>query len=118
MTPEQNISLARQYVEHSNAHNLNAIRDMLSPKTRYTSSRVGEHHGLEAIISMMDGFFAGFPDVNWQVPEYKTETGNAVIFNFIMTATAKDSGDQINRNGVERIEFDASGLIIWIDVQA
>jgi len=118
MTSEQRKLLARQYVGHSNAHDLDAIRAMLAPNARYSSSRVGEHSGADNIIAMMDGFFSDYPDVNWQVPEYRDENDSTVVFDFAMTATDAKSTEVIRRKGVERIEFDPVGLISWIDVQA
>jgi hypothetical protein len=43
---------------------------MFSPDAIYGSSTVGGHQGLDEISNMMAGFFAKFPEVNWQVDDY------------------------------------------------
>ena len=84
----------------------------------YTSSRVGAHHGRQAIGDMMAGFFAGFPDVHWSVDEVRPVAGNGVEFSFVMTATETATGTRIKRPDIERIFFADDGLITRLEVEA
>ena len=92
--------LACRYVEASNEHNLERIRAMFAEDAVYVSSRVGAFEGRDAIIAMMDGFFARFPDVHWDVMEYREDGAGAVVFDFIMTATAGGEAEAIEVRGV------------------
>lgn len=112
------LELARRYVDASNAHDLERIRAMFADDAVYVSSRVGTCEGVEAIIGMMEGFFARFPDVNWTVDEYRQDDAGAVIFGFIMTATAVADNEAIEVRGVETITFDPAGRIVQVEVSA
>ena len=114
MTEEtRNARLARIYVERSSDQDLAAILPMLDADAEYRSTRVGNHRGREAIGAMMGGFFAGFPDVAWQVADPDT-----IEFDFVMRATDAASGETIERSGRERIVFTDAGLIAVIEVVA
>jgi len=113
-----NIDRAQAYVEYSNAHDVARILPLFAENAVYTSSRVGDYNGPQAIGDMMAGFFAGFPDVHWAVDKYWPIAGNGVEFNFVMTATAAATRNSINRPGIERIFFTNDGLISRIEVEA
>lgn len=110
--------LARRYVDASNEHDLGRIRAMFADDAVYVSSRVGAHEGVEAIIGMMVEFFARFPDVHWTVGEYRQDDTGAVVFDFIMTASAGADDQTVEVRGVETIAFDSAGRIVRIDVSA
>ena len=110
--------LAGRYVQASNEHDLERIRAMFAGDAVYVSSRVGAFDGRDAILAMMDGFFARFPDVHWDVREYREAGAGAVVFDFVMTATAVDEAEAIEVHGVETIAFDAMGRISRIEVSA
>ena len=118
MKAEQAIELSKAYVEASNAHDLNRIEAMLDAKAHYYSSAVGKHEGRAAIRQMMEGFFAAFPDVKWETSTFRPAGTTGAAFNFVMTATNKDTGQGIERRGIERIFFTGSGLISLIEVAA
>ncbi|MFA9419176.1 MAG: nuclear transport factor 2 family protein [Gammaproteobacteria bacterium] len=102
----------------SNAHSLVMILPMFSCSANYQSSSVGEFSGREAIGEMMAGFFSRFPDVHWQVTDYRHTRNNLVEFEFIMTATEAATGNKIERRGLEHIEFSDDGFISRISVNA
>jgi hypothetical protein len=110
------IELAKAYVALSNAHALKFIFPMFVESSIYQSSSVGSYHGRSDIENMMTGFFAGFPDVFWQVPEFHYANGGLVEFKFVMTATNAQSGELIERNGLETIQFTDDGFISRIQV--
>ena len=111
------IELAKAYVALSNAHALRFIFPMFVESGIYQSSSVGSYHGRSDIENMMTGFFAGFPDVFWQVPEYRYVNERLVEFDFVMTATNAQSGEQIERKGLESIQFSDDGFISRIQVE-
>ena len=117
MTELESIELAKAYVALSNAHRVELILPMLAAEAVYTSSVVGEFSGPIAISNMMQGFFARYPDVFWLAENYRFDNGR-VTFDFGMQASAADSGEQLQRQGVERIEFNRQGLIKKVEVKA
>jgi hypothetical protein len=117
MTELESIELAKAYVALSNAHRVELILPMFAADAVYTSSAVGEFSGPIAISNMMQGFFAHYPDVYWLAENYRFDNGK-VTFDFGMQASAADSGEQLQRQGVERIEFNRQGLMKKVEVNA
>ena len=118
MTEVEEIELAKAYVALSNAHRLALIAPMFVEQAVYSSSNVGEFTGRSAIEEMMADFFSRFPDVHWEVPEYRRVAKGVVEFPFTMTATESSSGNAIERGGLERIEVDGDGLILRLEVKS
>ena len=111
------IALTRRYVDASNAHDLAAVRSQLAENISYSSSGVGEHAGRDTVMEMMTGFFTRFPDVHWSCEDYRVRGDNGAEFEFVLRATAADDGVTIERNGNERLFFDAAGLVRRIEVR-
>lgn len=65
---------------------------------------------------MMRGFFARYPDVYWETQNYQCDTNQSVMFDFTMTATQAETGEKIQRQGVEQITFTETGLISRLEV--
>ena len=65
---------------------------------------------------MMTGFFDVFPDVFWQVAEFRYANEGLVEFEFVMTASNLHSGEAIERKGLESIQFTDDGFIATIRV--
>ena len=116
MNESEEIEFVKAYVALSNAHRLTLILPMFAEEAVYRSSYVGEFDGRGAIGDMMGDFFSRFPDVCWKVPEYRPAGKRAVDFEFVMTATETLTGNNIERNGLERIEFTEDGLISLLEV--
>ena len=110
------IELAKAYVALSNAHQLDLVFTMFTETAQYQSSTVGEFHGKSAIEAMMASFFLQFNDVYWLVADYRYIDNRRVEFDFVMTATDAEKAVNIERRGVETIEFNADGQIIAIQV--
>ena len=117
MTAASLVDRARLYVERSNRHDLASIGPMLEADATYRSSSVGSFAGREAILAMMRGFFERFPDVAWQVADYRPGPAASVAFDFVMRATDKETGEAIERRGLERIDFTSAGTVVHIDVE-
>ncbi len=109
-------ALAASYVEASNEHDLDEIEALLGDTVCYTCSNVGSYSGIVDIIQMMAGFFSNFPNVKWQVSRYDMTAPLSISFEFRMTATYAETGAEIERLGLERIDFKKDGKIIHIAV--
>lgn len=116
MNTKHVIDLAKNYVYLSNQHKLKLIECLFMYEATYHSSFFGEYKGRIAIHEMMVSFFSRFPDVHWDVSEYKAIENNGVEFEFIMTGTDAVSSEHVKRHGLERIYFSSDGLIRHIAV--
>lgn len=116
VSPAEQIALARAYVDLSNAHRVDFILPMLADAVTYLSANVGRFEGGDAIGGMMAGFFARFPDVAWDVREYRYVGDGNVEFDFVMTATDGETGESIERKGLETIAFTDEGFVSRIEV--
>ena len=104
------ITKAEAYVSSSNEHDLDRIKTMLSHECCYRSAGVGSHDGVEAIMNMMQWFFAANPEVHWQADNYRRHSSH-VVFDFLITLGGNVS------SGVEEIHFNDAGEICRIVVQ-
>lgn len=111
MNTNKLIELAKNYVALSNDHNLPLIKSLFADSATYHSAYFGGYQGSAAIHTMMTGFFARFPDAHWEVAEYHNIEDNGVEFKFSMTGMDASSGEQVKRQGLERIYFTSDGLI-------
>lgn len=116
MKPAEQTELARAYVALSNAHRVDLIVPMLADTAAYLSANVGNFEGRGAIGDMMSGFFSRFPDVGWDVREYRHVGDGIVEFDFAMTATDAETSESIERRGLETIAFTDDGFIARIEV--
>lgn len=117
MTNTEAIELARAYVALSNAHRVELIRPLFAAGATYRSSAVGEFHGSEAIIEMMQAFFERYPDAFWLCENFRC-SGNRVNFEFSLQASDTHSGEHLQRSGIEVIDYSADGLIQKLEVKA
>ena len=111
MKPQTNIERAQAYVKASNEHDVELIATLLSDAAVYRSTGVGGHDGKAAILAMNAKFFAEYPDVHWDAVNYRTIAGEGVEFDFAISLKGKLS------SGVERVFFDAQGLILLVVVE-
>jgi nuclear transport factor 2 (NTF2) superfamily protein len=116
MTEIEAIELSRAYVALSNTHRVELILPMFSSAAVYNSSAVGEFVGPDKIGEMMKGFFTNYPDVFWLAENYRYDN-NRVTFDFSLQANAAATGEHLQRQGIERIEFDENGLIKKLEVK-
>ncbi len=111
------VELARQYVEKSNCHVLDEVFPMFDSDATYRSSQFGLFKGLDQIREMMAGFFATFPDVHWTVDKYRSVSDDTASFEFTMRASNGDTGQSVERRGLETIIFTDEGRIRHIEVE-
>ena len=111
------VVLAKEYVDRSNQHRLDELFPMFETDATYRSSQFGSFSGLEQIRGMMVNFFSRFPDVNWKVDRYRTDSDDIVSFQFLMRATNIDTGKLVKRLGLETIRFGNHGRIRHIEVE-
>jgi hypothetical protein len=116
MTSDEEIHAAKAYVALSAAHRIDLITPMLAGDAAYESANVGSHVGVEAMVLMMTAFFARFPDVWWDVAEYRHVGSRTVAFDFVMNGTNAEDGNPLRRVGHERVTFDEIGQITRVDV--
>lgn len=117
MDSKKYIDLAKSYVALSNKHDLKQIMLMFEVDATYRSTYFGTFAGIEAINKMMVNFFSRFPDVYWEVVEYKQVKDATVAFAFVMTGTDAATGELVKRHGLEQISFASDGLVSHIDVR-
>jgi hypothetical protein len=117
VTETESIELARAYVALSNSHRLELIVPLFAEDACYSSSAVGEFQGPAAIGNMMRGFFRRYPDVFWLCENFRYDD-NRVSFEFNLQAIDAESGAYLQRSGIERITYDARGLIKKLEVKA
>ena len=91
---------------------------MLAESATYRSSNVGYHTGRDALVDMMAGFYATYPDVHWTVEEYQPTAALVVAFDFVMRGTHHETNELLEKRGRETIEFETGGLICHIEVDA
>jgi len=116
MNTKQHIDWAKNYIELSNKHNLKQIELLFLGSALYHSAYFGEYKGAVAIREMMQSFFARYPDVHWEVSDYRETDDGGIEFDFIMTGTDAAAGELVRRHGRERIYFESDGLIRQINV--
>ena len=117
MDRQNTTDLARLYVEQSNRHVLDDVFPLFDPEATYRSSQFGLFEGLDQIRDMMTGFFATFPDVHWTVDDYRAESDDSASFEFTMQASHAETGQPVERRGLETITFTEEGLIRHIEVE-
>jgi hypothetical protein len=111
------IEVTRAYVALSNAHRLDWILPMFDQQATYLSAYVGEFRGRDAIAGMMADFFSRYPNVRWQVGEYKYLADNTVGFNFDLVATDRQTGELVERSAYEQLKFSEDGYIERLEVR-
>ncbi|AWT60974.1 MAG: hypothetical protein DF168_02199 [Candidatus Moanabacter tarae] len=113
---EEEIELARKYVNLSNRHELEMVFRMFDENAVYHSNSVGSFKGLVAISTMMREFFARYKDVHWVVDKYSVSKKGGVEFGFVRRSSDPESGKATSGRGWERIVFNDTGLITEIEV--
>ena len=117
MDRQKAADLARLYVERSNRHVLDEVFPLFDPEATYRSSQFGLFEGLVQIRDMMTGFFATYPDVHWTVDDYRAESDDSASFEFTMRASNAETGQSVERRGLETITFTEEGLIRHVEVE-
>jgi len=117
MNAQNNIELAKRYVELSNKHDLRHMETLFLGEATYSSDFLGEFGSSVAIREMMQKFFTRYPDAHWDVSDYHSIDNDGVEFDFLMTATDAAADELVQRHGRESIYFEHDGLISRIVVK-
>jgi NADH:ubiquinone oxidoreductase subunit D len=113
----ERIELAKAYIALSNAHKLEFVVPVFSVDAIYRSPNVGVFDGRDAIRTMMTGFFTRYSDTYWDARNFHRTKDRNVQFDFELTATEVETGEKIQRTGVEELEFTSEGLIFRLEVR-
>ncbi|KAG2426138.1 hypothetical protein HYH02_014853 [Chlamydomonas schloesseri] len=118
------LQVVADYMRLSRSETLQQVYPLLAPDATYTSQALNTTcAGLPAIRTMMDGFFAKFPDVAWETtamavvaPSEPRPQAVRVAVEFIRRWTAEDGQAQV-RSGREWIHVDpGSSRIVHVHV--
>ena len=66
---------------------------------------------------MMTGYFTAYPDVHWTVDAYRADSDDTASFEFTMRASNAETGQPVERRGLETITFSDEGLIRHVEVE-
>ena len=110
------IALARHYFALSNDGDLDAIRQLFTPSSTYSSSNTGVYLGVDQILDMQTKFFAGFAQLHWQIHSVEEVRPNVVLFDFTLRGTSED-GTQIEQRGLEYVIV-YNGRLQHVEVRA
>jgi hypothetical protein len=116
MEAESRLELARKYIALSNKHRLSDVLALFDDYATYRSDQLGNFSGKERIAAMMSQFFDRYPDVRWVASGFQAGPAETIEFDFVMHATHPETGEPVERRGVERIAVTAAGKIRQITV--
>ena len=108
--------LARNYVDCSNAHNLEAVLELFAPSPFYHSDSLGTFLGREQIETMMRDFYARHPGIRWEVDAYEEVESGLVAFRFRSISRDPKTGETVERSGTDRLRFDDRGKNLSVEV--
>ncbi len=107
---------ARHYFELSNQAELAAVAQLFQSDATYSSDRTGLYYGVSDIMTMMENFFAGYHQIQWQIEQLACFTEHIVEIRF-SCQTIDHQGSKTERLGVERLVI-VDGLIRHIEVRS
>jgi len=109
------IMTAQRYFDLSNRADLDAIEQLFTASSTYSSASTGVYLGAEDIMRMQRDFFAGFEHLHWAVHSREEIRPGVVQFDFTLTGTAIDGGEII-RHGIEYVIVHA-GRVQHVEVR-
>lgn len=99
------------------AHDLVAVEGMLDPHVRYISVGLGNVCGKAAVMQSLRDYFATNPDHQAFDDHVEQQDDHTAISHWWLRATNKITGVVTEREGIEIVTFDPTGLITLIDVR-
>jgi|GEM_PF-2029233 len=117
------IDIAKHYFDLSNQGDLDAIALLFAKDATYSSAHTGLYFGREAIMAMMQEFFASYQTRRWHVNSIWEVNSSIIGFDFTfkgMQAALPDTPSEaqhITREGIEHIIVGGDCLIRHIEVR-
>jgi len=95
-------SIAGEYFELSNMHDLDRIASLFTDDTEYISANTGTFRGHGEIMAMMRAFHNSFKELHWKVHTTKETQPDTFLFDFTMEGIKLD-GTKVCVDGLEYI---------------
>ena len=109
------LDLAQHYFDLSNDSNLDAIRELMTASTTYSSANTGIYLGVDDIMAMQTEFHAGFESLAWRVNTVEEIKPGIVRFEFDFDGR-RSTGETVQSRGIETVVIHA-GKIQHIEVR-
>jgi hypothetical protein len=94
-----------------------ALRRSFAPDARYVSMGLGAVEGREAVLASIESYFAKFPDHEARDEKVWRVSDHVAACEWRLKGTLADTGDVIERRGVETITFNERGLILSVEIE-
>jgi uncharacterized protein (TIGR02246 family) len=112
------VALVRRYHAALNGFDAAAVMPMFAANAVYVSPGLnGRVKGREAIIAAFAAYFAEHPDQQAEDDSIEQTGPCEARARWRLRATARSTGRQITRRGIETVSFDAEGLILKVEVE-
>lgn len=86
-----NIEVVQRYIDASNSHDLEAIAKEFSEGATYIDPAVGQEISGDVITGYLQGLFASFPDLKYEVTSMIGQ-GDTVVFEWVMEGNNSGEG--------------------------
>jgi hypothetical protein len=80
------LEIAKKYFELSNESNFDAMQNLFTDTTTYSSQATGIYLGAEQIIAMQKNFHGKYGSLNWKVNSIEEVKPGIVLFDYDFTA--------------------------------
>ena len=112
------VALLRRYHAALQPYDRAAVAGMFAPGAVYLSPGVnGRLEGRAAILAAFEAYFAEYPDQQAEDEEITSISPFAARAVWRLAAKSVTSGRRVERRGIERVFFDAGGLITRVEVE-
>lgn len=109
-------ALTARYHAAINALDFQAIGNAFAENAHYVSNGVGAVCGRAAIVSAFQDYFLLYPDQVAEDSLIETLSSLSARAKWRLAATNANTGERIERSGVEFLHFDVEGRIVAIEV--
>lgn len=109
------LATAERYFALSNARDLDAIEALFMEDATYSSDNTGLYFGRQDIMVMVRAFFAGLPQLHWQIVSAQQLSDAIVEIRFKRSAVNAD-GEDASGEGIERVVV-VEGRIRHVEVR-
>ena len=117
MTAFDCVAALAAYHAALDARDLARVEQMLAPGARYMSAGIGDVEGRATIMQSLRDYFANCPDHQAFDDELEAVSSHVALSHWRLRATNRETGQHVERHGIEKVTFTADGLICRIDVK-